>query len=147
MMPVSHGMCKECADKVISQTSGAVGEFLECLGAPVFLVDDDARILAANRRGREYVGKPLSAIRNQLCGDAMDCVNADLPGGCGKTESCAACAIRNSVTHTLATGTDLKGVAVVQEKKTTRGVRAVPFRVSTEKIGPFVFLQVDRRTN
>jgi hypothetical protein len=48
-MPVSHGMCNECADRVISQVSDAVGEFLESLDAAVFLVDDDVRILAANR--------------------------------------------------------------------------------------------------
>jgi PAS domain-containing protein len=145
-MPVSHGMCSECADRVISQASdAAVGEFLESLDAPVFLVDDDVKILAANRRGREFAGKPVSEIRDQLCGDVIDCVHADLPGGCGKTEYCAACAIRNSVTHTLATGSDLKGVAVLQERKTTHGIRTVPFLVSTEKIGPFVFLQVDRR--
>jgi len=145
MMPVSHGLCSKCADKIISQTSGDVGEFLEYLDAPVYLVDCDVKILATNRAGRQYVAKPLSAIRDQLCGDVIDCVNADLPGGCGKTEFCAACAIRNSVTQTLATGMDLKGVAVLQERKAIHGVRTVRFHVSTEKIGPFVFLQIDRR--
>jgi hypothetical protein len=75
----------------------------------------------------------------------IECVNADLPGGCGNTEFCAACAIRNSVTHTLHTGRDLRGIAVLQQRKTTHGIRTVQFLVSTEKVGPFVFLQVDRR--
>jgi PAS domain-containing protein len=137
-------MCSECADRIISRESEAVGEFLESLNAPVFLVDDDVKILAANRRGREFVGKPLSEIRDQLCGDVIECAHADLPGGCGKTEFCAACAIRNSVTQTLATGRDLRNIAVLQQRKTTHGIRTVPFLVTTEKVGPFVFLQVDR---
>ncbi len=97
-MPVSHGMCSECA----------------------------------------------AEIRDQLCGDVIECAHADLPGGCGKTEFCAACAIRNSVTQTLATGRDLRNIAVLQQRKTTHGIRTVPFLVTTEKVGPFVFLQVDR---
>jgi PAS domain-containing protein len=132
-MPVSHGMCSKCADRVISQMNDSVAGFLESLDAPVFLVDDDVRILAANSSGREYVGKPLSEIRDQLCGDVIECVHAD-----------AACAIRNSVNHTLATGRALRNIPVLQLRKTTRGIRAVPFQVSTEKVGPFVFLEVDR---
>jgi hypothetical protein len=61
-------------------------------------------------------------------------------------EFCGACAIRNSVMHTLTTGRALKDIPVLQQRKTADGIRTVSFQVRTEKVGPFVFLQVDRRT-
>jgi len=46
-------------------------------------------------------GKSQMELVGLLGGDAMECAYARWPGGCGKTEHCETCTIRNAVTATM----------------------------------------------
>ncbi len=72
--------------------------FIDAIPSPVFLTDGDVRILEANRAARELLGDQIEAQWHQRGGDALHCVFArDAPDGCGTTEFCPACVLRNSV--------------------------------------------------
>ena len=142
-VPISHGICEPCAGRMLSETRASVREFLEGLVAPVFLVDGGGRIHAANGGARALVGKSNADIEDRLGGDVIECANARLPGGCGKTVHCQACTIRNSVTETLATGTPRLNVPATQDVYTDRGVAQKRFLVSTERAGSMVLLRVE----
>ncbi|MFC1640347.1 hypothetical protein ACFL3B_06255 [Gemmatimonadota bacterium] len=141
--PISHGICDDCATLLNSDPRRSAGDFLEGLKEAVFLVGGGGRVVSANSAARAVVGKELTVIEDMLAGDVFECANADLPGGCGKTQHCKACAIRNSVTETLATGKSVERVPAYQLKKAANGVQAKRYLISTERVGTSVMLRID----
>lgn len=140
---ISHGICDDCAMVLNSDPRKTAGQFLESLDDAIFLVGAGGRVVSANSAARSVVGKELSAIEDRLGGDVFECKNADLPGGCGKTEHCKACAIRNSVEGTLATGCGVERAPAHQDVKTHEGVQRKRLLISTERVGDFVMLRID----
>lgn len=141
--PITHGICDDCAALLNSDPRKSAGNYLEGLKDAVFLVGAGGRIVSANSAARTMVGKELTAIEDRLSGDVFECVNAELPGGCGKTKHCKACAIRKAMEGTLADGTGVEGVPAVQNIRTPDGVRERRYLISTEKIGDSVLLRID----
>ena len=76
----------------------------------------------------------------------IDRVYSQLPGGCGNTEHCQACAIRRSVTNTHLPGDSRRRVPAYQDIQTPHGMCEMRFTISTEKVGRFVLLQIDEVT-
>jgi hypothetical protein len=73
----------------------------------------------------------------------MECANARLPGGCGKTIHCVGCAIRRAVTHTFLTGkSHLREPAWLDREKDGKVTR-LALLVSTEKRESCVLLRID----
>ena len=99
--------------------------------------------MSANSAARAVVGKELTAIDDRLAGEVFECAHSDLPGGCGKTQHCKACTIRNSVEETLATGVGVERVPAYQSIKTPNGVQQQRFLISTERVGDSVMLRID----
>jgi PAS domain-containing protein len=102
---ITHVMCPECDAYFAEQWRGmSYEDYVARFPCPVVLVDPDGRVVAMNQSAGEALGRrPREAI-GLLGGEAMECAHARLPGGCGKTTHCAACAIRNAVTATHRTG-------------------------------------------
>jgi PAS domain-containing protein len=69
---------------------------------PLFIVDEDLRIIDFNTAAEEMLGPESVIALNWPCGVAFHCVHAE-PTECGKAEACHACAIRTSV-YTAASG-------------------------------------------
>lgn len=104
-MRTSHTMCPECFDYFIDQYHGlSFDEYLDRYDLPVFIMDSEARVVAFNRIAAETLGLARKKTTGLLAGEAMECVYARLPGGCGKTIHCAACAIRRMIEETFETG-------------------------------------------
>jgi PAS domain-containing protein len=102
---ITHTMCPDCLDHFGRQAEGwSLGELLDQFDVPVLAVDCDGRAIAANQATAEMVGKSRRELFGMLGGDLMECAYARLPGGCGKTIHCKACAIRNTVQKTIETG-------------------------------------------
>ncbi len=141
--PISHGICDDCATLLSSDPQRSAGDFLESLKEAVFLVGGGGRIVSANGAARAVAGKELTDIEDHLAGDVFECSNAELPGGCGKTQHCKACTIRNSVTETLATGKAVERVPAYQLKKGANGVQGKRYLISTERVGASVMLRID----
>jgi hypothetical protein len=102
---ISHGMCRVCADHFEKQWKGMdLGEYLDTFEEPVVGIDSECRILAANTAAAGMMGKDQSMTIGFRGGEFMECEYARLPEGCGKTEHCAACTIRNTVEAVQETG-------------------------------------------
>jgi PAS domain-containing protein len=141
---VTHGICPDCCETFL----GAVplvplSEFLESLGVPIFLMDDDVRVQAGNQSAASLIGKQLEGLTGKYAGQVIECSYARLPGGCGKTVHCRTCVIRNTVTDTFHTGTSHCRVPAARDLETGDGPRTVRFRISTERVGAGVLLRVD----
>ena len=69
---------------------------LDKIPFPAFLMDDDVRIHEYNLAGILLFDIELSRVNRVRCGDAFRCVYS-MPDGCGESEACKKCVIRNSV--------------------------------------------------
>lgn len=108
---VTHGMCPACAEYFGAQWSGmSYAAYLARFDFPVVLVDGDVRLVAVNGPACALLGKGPREVIGLLGGEALECARARLPGGCGRTEHCPTCTIRNTVTRTHETGQPVERV-------------------------------------
>jgi PAS domain-containing protein len=106
---LSHGMCEACAEHFGRLWAGmGLGEYLEGIPHPVVVVEGEGRLVAANRRAGELLGRDPADLLGLLGGEAMACVYSRLPEGCGKTIHCRECTIRNAVQQVARTGKPLE---------------------------------------
>ncbi len=104
---VSHGVCAGCLQYFRRQWEGlSLGEYLDRFPEPVLAVDGDGRVIAANQTMAAALGKPRQEVEALLGGDVMECRWARRPVGCGKTDHCLGCSVRNTVERCLATKED-----------------------------------------
>jgi len=101
----SHGMCPECTDYFLAQIDGLpLEEYLENFEFPVVIVNSDSRIVATNKAAEKLTGKSGDKVMGLLGGEAMECVYARLPEGCGQTVHCETCTIRRAVMGAMESG-------------------------------------------
>ncbi|MGA8379414.1 MAG: hypothetical protein WB759_10010, partial [Methanoregula sp.] len=144
--PASHGVCKSCYEQILTRYRLNIRKFLDMLDAPVLLVDNDVNVLAANTLAIEIIKKPVEQIRGIICGKVLECINASLPEGCGKTEFCPECTIRASVNETYTTGHPVTRRPAVVDR-TVGGTREkMHFFISTRKNGDVVLLRLEPET-
>ena len=141
--PVSHGVCISCYNHIRTKFGLNIRKFLDMLDAPVFLVDDDVNILAANTRAIAAVKKPFELMQGKLCGNVLECINACLPDGCGKTEFCPDCTIRTTVTETYKTGNPVTRRPAVFRRRNSGSEEIQSLLVSTRKDGSIVLLRLE----
>ncbi len=141
--PVSHGLCKSCYSGIIMEYGFNIEKFLDLIDAPVFLVDADVNVLAANFLAIEALGKPPELVNGNICGDVIECVNAFLPGGCGKTQFCADCTIRSSVNETFKTGKQITRRPADVTLKTGNQEKQTHLLVTTQKSRDIVLLRLE----
>lgn len=103
---LSHGMCLACRDHFARQWRGErLGEYLDSFSKPVLVVTgDERRIVAANQAMADLLRKSDRELFGLLGGEAIECVNARRPEGCGNTIHCRTCTIRRTVSDVLQTG-------------------------------------------
>jgi nitrogen fixation/metabolism regulation signal transduction histidine kinase len=76
---------------------------LDAMPSPVFIVDEDVRIIEANEAALPLIGDRASTVYRRRGGEVLQCVHSmDVPEGCGRSPSCASCVVRNSVTASYA---------------------------------------------
>lgn len=127
---VSNGFCESCALHYIRQWESLnMGEYLNMQQYPVLLVNDEGRVLASNQRMSDFLGKSEFEMFCNLGGDVIECVYAQLPEGCGKTNHCKACGIRISVTMTFESGEPIIRARVYLDREKGR----THFLISTYK--------------
>ncbi|HVN73724.1 MAG TPA: PAS domain-containing protein [Methanoregula sp.] len=138
--PLNHGVCGKCYRRILADFGLNIHKFLELLDAPVFLVDEDVNVLAANSRAIAAFGKPVELVQGKLCGSVLDCINALLPEGCGKTPSCPDCDVRNAVNETFRTGKKIDNRPVEVHRKHKKPGRLL---VSTRRENNVVLLRLE----
>lgn len=142
---VSHGICKDCYRVFLRKLSPdrTLSEFLEELPVPVLVVDGDGGMLAINSQARDLTGRQSEDLPGLRAGDVIACVNARSPGGCGRTENCLGCEVREAIEGTYASGEPREQVTAIKEVTTPSGVRPACFRIATRKLGQTVLLRID----
>jgi len=83
-----------------------------------FVVDKDARIFAYNKHAeRNLLGKSAYKIIRKRCGDVLLCVNSfNTKRGCGGSEECKSCVLRNSVKKTFSAGSVFRKATALELK-------------------------------
>ena len=75
---------------------------LNAIPSPVFVVDDDVRIVDLNQAACILSGQEKRAVLRRRGGEVLHCLHStEVPGGCGRAPFCADCVIRNSVSLCL----------------------------------------------
>ena len=75
---------------------------LDAMPAPVFIVDEDVRIVDLNRMAPIVFGLDLPAAYRRRGGQALQCLHStDVPAGCGRGPFCKTCVMRNSVNESM----------------------------------------------
>lgn len=100
------------------QDSGLWHSVFGAVPQPMFVVDEDVRLMAFNPAAQGMVGKTLETVFRRRGGEVLNCVhNTDSPDGCGHGPSCGDCVIRNSVKSAIA------GQAVTRQRVVMEMVR------------------------
>ncbi len=141
---MTEALCTECSEHFVFQMGVPLQSFLDSLPAPIFVVDDDVVVKAANNLGYELLKKGPDQIRNRLGGVVFECAYARLPEGCGRTIHCSACAIRRSVYYTFESGKSLIEVPATLKWHDRKIDQEIGMFISTEKMGNVVLLRIDR---
>jgi PAS domain-containing protein len=117
--------------------------FLDGLRAPVLLIDENGQVVSANQRAEKLTGKKYEDMHGLPGGEVFECAYARLPGGCGHTEHCKGCAIRNAVMWTHRSGDSIRELPAYQDIVVEGEVQKLRFLISTEKMGRTVLLRVE----
>jgi hypothetical protein len=75
---------------------------LNAIPVPIFIVDDDVRILDSNPAALRAFSLSKEAIHLRRGGEVLGCMHSfTVPEGCGRAPACKNCVIRNSVANCL----------------------------------------------
>jgi len=140
---ITQGICMKCAVQLTQDVPKTVRELLNIITEPVLILDSQGVVKTANDCGMKFLGKDIGDIEGCLGGEVLGCAFASLPEGCGRTEHCRTCAIRNIVLDTLARGSGYTNVPAFQNIRTPQGDRIMRFYVTTEKIDDKILLRID----
>ena len=143
---VTHGICDDCKTKLLGERAISLSSFLNRLEFPVLAATDDWMVIDANRAAEQIVGKTAVQLKNHRGGVVIECYNSGMPGGCGKTENCAGCALRRTVADTHADGRSRYGVYASPNVFRGGAFGRLQLRVSTEKVGAIVILSIEEAT-
>ena len=142
--PVTHGMCANCA-RVVAENPDAktFQEFLDGFGIPLMVVDGENLVLAASRQVKDLLGKESPRVVGRHFGDVIECPNARLAGGCGKTLHCQSCVIRKTVLKTHQTGEGCFLVPAYPDVQIGSKVKTLSMKITAEKVGTCVLLWIE----
>jgi PAS domain-containing protein len=85
-------------DHVSIMDSDFLKNIFNAFPSPLFVVDSDVRIAYYNVAASKIMDASGSDVIMKRSGDIMGCVNSKLsPDGCGRSEACKDCVLRNSV--------------------------------------------------
>jgi PAS domain-containing protein len=141
---ITHGLCEECESFVASNEPRSLREFVNLFSEPVLCVDDNAQVLTANDSACEVLGLDASGVGDLLCGQVVQCRWACSPGGCGTTEHCVACSIRDMIRAAFDSGATFTRRPAYVERETPDGAeRRITLYLSSERRGDVLLLRVD----
>lgn len=71
---------------------------IDAVPSAIFIVDQDLQIFDINQAASKMVGVDSEIILRKLCGEILHCLHEkESTAGCGKTDFCSDCVIRESV--------------------------------------------------
>lgn len=137
----SHSICPDCDDHFMRQIKGLpLNDYLGEFDFPIVIINEDDRMIAANKAAERMTGKSSEEISGLLGGEAMECSYARRPEGCGKTVHCETCTIRRAVMAVMETGQPKEHVPV--SIRQDQGV--VQMVISVHKIDDIVQMVIEK---
>jgi hypothetical protein len=137
---VSHSICSACYTYFKEQVKGlSLDRYLNKFEAPIIIVNADGRIFASNKMAADMTGKSGQRVFGLLGGEAMECVYAKLPEGCGETVHCETCTIRKTVMAAMESEVPQLHMPV----KLRQLDKTVNMVISTDKIGELVRIVIE----
>ncbi len=137
----SHGICAPC--RAILVTDEAQGQslqaFIDTIPVPIVVLDGSLSPVCTNKSGRETFHLLDEELTHFTLGEVVECDNARLPEGCGRTVHCSGCVLRKTVTDTYATGHQVSMVPATLKA----GDQNISCYVSAVKVGDCVVVKLD----
>jgi PAS domain-containing protein len=94
-----------------------IESILDAIPLPIFVVDEDVRIFWSNQSAAPLLDTEPDLVFLRRCGEVLRCQHAlESTEGCGRTEFCKDCPIRNAVQQSI------QGQMVVRKKNKMRMV-------------------------
>ncbi len=140
---IADGICLFCLKDLVATARKPLQVFLDGLGVPILLLDDDARIKIANRQALGFLRKDTASVEGRYAGDAIECIHAREGNGCGKTVHCKTCTIRRTVMDTYESGRPAVRVPAYADIAVFAEIKPIRFLISAEKVGELVMLRID----
>lgn len=137
-------LCPACSELMVFQMGVPFQTFIDRLPAPIFVVNDNAEVQAANKLGLQFLNKESRQVLKKLGGEVFECAYARLPEGCGKTVHCSGCTIRRTVYETFDTGESRTDIPATLHYAGPGETEDIALRISTEKMGDVVLLKVEK---
>jgi PAS domain-containing protein len=104
-------------ERKILEKGDFIESILEAIPLPIFVVDEDVRIFWHNQSALPLLDMDPDLVFLRRCGDVFHCLHAvESTSGCGRTEFCKDCPIRNSVQQSI------NGQRVVRKRNKMRMV-------------------------
>jgi len=141
---IAHALCAACSEHFVFQMGVPIQKYLDSLPAPIFVVNSNAEVQAANTLGLTLLNKESRDVLKKLSGTVFECAYARLPEGCGRTVHCSGCTIRRSVYETAETGESRISVPATLRCDINDPAQDVVMLISTEKMGDVVLLRIDK---
>jgi hypothetical protein len=141
---ITGGLCASCAGDVLS-TRQNTQRFVDALGAPVLFMRGDPRlVVTGNQKALDLFGKRLDQIENHRGGQVFDCIHSYSELGCGLDPNCQDCPIKSAIVETFTQKKSSTRIGTMLD--IVRGERTTPhyLEVSTEPIGDFALVRIDR---
>jgi PAS domain-containing protein len=90
------------SDPNVSEQHKLYRAMLDAMPMPVFVVDEDVRIIDRNAAAVQLVAEDPEFVLNRLCGSVLRCLHEmETDEGCGHSPPCRECVIRHAVNETL----------------------------------------------
>ncbi|MBW1868034.1 MAG: response regulator [Deltaproteobacteria bacterium] len=104
--------------------------------APItmILVDEDRRVLKANQLALDFTERQYDEIVGLRGGEALRCIHATDPAGCGFGVNCEKCIVRNTVLDSLKTGNAHHNIEAPVQLSLSDGVVDLYFMLSTSPL-------------
>jgi hypothetical protein len=101
---------------------------------PIFLVDDDVRILDFNPAARKLMNQDRQVVLSKRGGEALHCLHSkDAEEGCGRGPHCTDCVLRNGVSRSLRHGERVREKTVMELRREDRTV-SIELMVTTAPV-------------
>lgn len=109
---------------------------------PVFFVDSCGIIVSANNDAAKFCGLNSSELSGYCLGEALSCMNAELPEGCSNTLGCQLCTLRKCVLQSLKLNEVCVDVPFLIDVKKADVIEQKMFSISTSKSDNMVKLLI-----
>jgi hypothetical protein len=142
---ITYGICAECAHV---SSSADNNNLLEAIDAPILLMQGNPRqVVTANKQALKLFGKELHEVKDHRGGQVFDCLHSFTEAGCGKDVNCEHCLIKNAIVDTFMTASPHNNVSTTLQIKKPEGITPRILQVSTEKIGDFALVRIEKFDN